>query len=736
MTYFFDRKEPFTARRGRVEGRAKVTGKAKYSAEYELPNLAHGVMVGSTVSAGRIKSLRLDDALAVPGVIDILSYWNKPSVPGFEDVEKREKIWITLPLFYTDTIYHNDQYIAMVVAETLEDATYAASLIEAEYEEQPFTVDFREEMAKIPLKEKGTERGSTDAWQNAPHIIDEEYTIAMEVHNPMEPHATIAQWEGPDKLTLYDKNQGVNRVQSVVGQVFDLPSENIHVISEFVGGGFGAGLRVWPHTVGAAMAARQVNRPVKVVLTRPQMFTQVGFRPESWQRIVLAADREGKFLGTLHQSKHTSSDLSDFSDGITRVTRKIYGFENVKTEEAIVPLRIPVPTWMRGPGDASGCFAMESAIDQLCYELKMDPVAIRLKNIAPYQMETGNPWSSHFLNECIERGAEQIGWEDRPAEPATLQQDGWYIGYGHAVGLWNAGRGRASASVELSADGILTVRSAMTDIGTGTGQGMMNVAHNRTGMPRDLIRVEVGNSNLPPAGSQGGSTGMASVSAAVVAACELLLEKLAPLLESTFEVVARPEDIRLSAKGILYQGETYPYALLLGRVIADNIRVEATVKPGEERDKYGFVSSAAHFCKVRVHPKTGRVKIERFVSVADGGTIINEKAAANQIIGAVMGGIGMALLEKQEIDHASGRLIGNDFAGYHFAVNASAPIVEVSFINKPDPHINPSGAKGIGEVGLIGNAAAIANAIYNATGKRLRDLPITPDKVLLELAES
>ena len=731
MTNFFDQKGPFTPRRGRVEGRAKVTGKAKYSAEYDLPKLAYGVMVGSTIAAGRIRSLQLDDALAVPGVIDILSYWNKPSVPGFENPEKREKIWITLPLFFTDTIYHNDQYIALVVAETLEDATYAASLVQADYEEIAFSVDFKEKMDEVPLEEKGTERGSFQAWQSAPHIIDEEYTIAMEVHNPMEPHATLAHWEGPDKLTLYDKNQGVNSVQRIVGQVFDMPGENIHVISEFVGGGFGAGLRVWPHTIGAAMAARQLDRPVKVVLTRPQMFTQVGFRPESWQRIVLGADREGKFLGTLHQSKHTSSELSEFSDGITRVTRKIYGFEHVKTEEAIVPLHIPVPTWMRGPGDASGCFAMESAIDQLCYEMSMDPVEIRLKNIAPYQMETGNPWSSHYLNECIERGARQIGWDQRPTEPATLREGDWLVGYGHAVGLWNAGRGRASASAELSSEGILTVRSAMTDIGTGTGQGMLNVAHNRTGMPRDLIRVEVGNSALPRAGSQGGSTGMASVSAAVVAACEALFEKIAPFLPGTDGATLDRTQLQLSAQGVIYAGKTLSYRDLMEQAGVESLAVEASVKPGEERDKYGFVSSAAHFCKVRVHPKTGRVKIERFVSVADGGKIINEKAAANQIIGAVMGGIGMALLEKQEIDHASGRLIGNDFAGYHFAVNASAPIVEVSFINKPDPHINPSGAKGIGEVGLIGNAAAIANAIYNATGKRLRDLPITPDRVLM-----
>lgn len=720
----------FEQRKGRVEGRAKVTGAAKYSAEYNLPGLVHGVLVGSRIASGKITKIYTQEAIEIPGVIDVLSYWNKPHAEGFANEEKRKDIWHTLPIFYTDRIYYNDQHIALVVAETLEDAIYAASLIKAEYVEDQFEVDFHEQMAQTKLEETGEERGSQAEWQNAEFIVDEEYRIAMEVHNPMEMHATIAHWTADDQLTLYDKTQGVNGVQRVVGGVFDIPAENIHVISEYVGGGFGSGLRPWPHTFAAAMAAKQLGRPVKVVLSRPQMFTNVGFRPESWQRFKLGADKNGRLLGALHQSKHTSSYLTAHNDRITRISRKIYGFENLKTEEGIVTLNIPVPIWMRGPGDATGCFAMECAIDELCVKAGLDPVEVRLQNIAPHEMETGNPWSSHFLDECLKRGAKKIGWKKRPSEPGALKDGEWKIGYGHAVGLWNAGRNRASASLELKKDGSVTTRTAMTDIGTGTGEAMVNITQNQTGIPRNKISIELGDSDLPPAPSQGGSTGLSSLSGAIGAASNALKKRLAAIALNIPENNVKMEDISYISSGIRTEdGKEFSFEELVDKN-GEAIKVEATSGPGEEREKYGFVSSGAHFCIVRVHEKTGRVKVDRFVSVVDGGTIINEQAAANQIIGAVVGGIGMALLEEQEIDQKTGRLIGNDLAGYHFAVNASAPMVEVEFINKPDPHINPSGAKGLGEVGIIGNASAIANAIYNATGKRFRDLPITPDKIL------
>lgn len=716
---------------GRVEGIFKVTGAAKYSAEYELPDMAYGVLVGSKITSGKITKLNAEDALSIGGVLDVLSFWNKPEVKGFLDEKILKSLWITTPIFHTDTIHYADQYIALVVADTLENATYAASLITAEYEVLPHKTNFDTAKNDIKLIPGKKERGTIDAWKDAPYMVEQEYGIAMEVHSPMEPHATIAHWEAEDKITLYDKNQGVNSVQGLIASVFQIPKEKIHVISEFVGGGFGAGLRMWPHTVAAAMAAKQLNRPVKIVLTRAQMFTQVGFRPQSWQKIKIGADNTGKFLGAIHQAKNATATFNDFNDNVTGVTKKIYAFENLQTENAIVPLNIPVPTWMRGPGDASGCFGMECAIDELSYLLDIDPVKLRLQNIQSFQMETGKPWSTHYLNECLTIGAEQIGWKNRMKAPSGVKEGDWHIGYGVGIGLWDAGRGRASASLSLSKDGQLTISSAMTDIGTGTGQAMLNIVHKETGIDKSNIKVRVGDSDLPPAGSQGGSTGLSSISGAVVAAANSLKTQIAKILQ--IDLGEKSEMlglIKLTNQGISFNEQITSFEEFFRKAALETLFVQESSGPGAERDKYGFVSCAAHFCKVKVNKQLGKVKIERFVSVADVGTVINTQQAENQVIGAVVGGIGMALLENQEFDHNYGRQIGNDFGGYHFAVNASAPIIEVSFINKPDPNINPSGAKGLGEVGIIGCAAAIANAIYNAIGKRCYDLPITPDKII------
>ena len=721
-------------RKGRIEGIHKVTGKAKYSAEYELPNMAYGVFVTSTIAAGRILKLHVEDAHGASGVIDILSHENNLPIPALVN-RKMDNNQYGLPVLHTDKVYYNGQPIALVLAESLEEAIYAASLVSVDYEEEDFTINFEDHYKNVPLRETGRERGTLSDWQDAPAVIDAEYTIDMEVHNPMEPHATIADWSEDGHLTLYDKSQNVNGVKNKMAYLMDMPGEKIRVVSEFVGGGFGSGLRVWYNTVAATMASKMLMRPVKVVLTRPQMFSMVGHRPRSWQRVRIGANSDGKLLGVLHQGRNATSVFRDHTDNITGISRKVYAFENVRTEMALVPLNIPRPTWMRGPGDSTGSFGVESAIDELCYLIDADPVDVRLKNIAPYQMETGNPWSSHYLDECINRGAEMIGWKDRPRTPGQLVEGEWKIGYGLALGLWNAYRTKAGAEIEMLPNGNITVRTAMTDIGTGTGQGMWNVAHEWTGIPREKIKIELGDSKFPYAPSQGGSKGMASISGAVVAASRSLKLKLARYAwgeerQINDDLVDR---IVLNGEGISWKDDKNSFVSfeeLFEREGLESVSVTEMAGPGDERKKYGFVSSAAHFYKVRVHETTGRVRVDRMVIVADAGTIINKMAAANQIIGAGVGGIGMALLEEQGFDPQTGRMLGNDFAGYHVPVNADAPIIEVSFINKPDPHINPSGAKGLGELGLIGSAAAVTNAIYNATGKRVRKLPVTPDKLV------
>ncbi len=718
--------------KGRIEGIAKVTGKAKYSAEYDIPNLAHGVLVGSTISSGTLVNLDTEQAKQVRGVIDVLSYWNKPKVAGLDDESKRKEAFPHHTFFHHNTISYNDQPIALVVAETLEDATYAATLLKAEYSKKEFTVGFKAQLESFPVENTGQIRGDESLLNNADYVVEQEYNIAMEVHNPMEMHATIARWENDSVLQLFDKSQGVNGVQQTIAGLFDIKHDDIRVNSEFVGGGFGSGLRVWFNTVAAAMAAKQLQRPVKVVLTRPQMFTMVGYRPESWQRVKIGASTDGKLLGIHHQAKHNQSQSKSFGEGITGISRKVYAFEYLKTERARIPLHLSVPTWMRGPGDSTGTFAVESALDELCYTMNIDPVELRLKNIAPQDMESGKPWSTHYLNECLELGAKLIGWENRPTKPEQLKEGDWYTGYGMAVGLWNAMRRGSGASIEMNAQGVVIVRTAMTDIGTGTGQAMVNMTHSFTGIPKDKIKIELGNSLHPKAVTQGGSWGLASLSGAIDAVCTTLKEKLATYAFGTSDI-KKVNALKLTDKGIQTgdnAGSFISYTTLFKNNELDKIYVEEYSGPGEKADEFAFVSSAAHFYKVKVNTLTGKVKMDRMVIVVDGGKIVNPKAAENQIIGAGVGGVGMALTEKQEIDSSTGRLIGNDFAGYHVPVNADMPMIEVSFINKPDYNRNPIGAKGLGEVGLIGSAPAITNAIYNAIGKRFTSLPVTPDTIL------
>jgi xanthine dehydrogenase YagR molybdenum-binding subunit len=723
---------------GRVEGIFKVTGKGKYAAEYKVDNCCYGVVVSSTVASGRIRSLLLDDAKQVAGVIDIISHIHKPEIAIMADEAKAKEARVGLPVFHTDKIFFKGQPIAVVIGETLEDATYAASLVSADYETAPSNVDFESSYKNAALTANGKDRGSTDAWSGAPVTIDAEYTIKNEVHNPMEMHATTAHWYAENKLRLYDKTQGVNNVQRFFARLFNIPQESIEVISEFVGGGFGSGLRVWPNAIMAALAAKQVNRPVKLMLTRPQMFSMAGYRPQSWQRIKIGADNDGKFLGILHQARNTTSLYENFAEGITRITRLVYRFDNLKAEAATVPLNLSTPAPMRGPGDCTGDFAVESAIDELSYKLKQDPVELRLKNISlDKHPDNGLPWSTHFIDECIRRGAATVGWNKRQPNPGQLKEGDWQIGYGMAVGMWNAGRNNAGAAIELKKDGTVIVQTAMTDIGTGTGTAMQNITHDQLGIPKSRIKIELGNSTLPAAPSQGGSTGLSSIGGAMVAVCDAFKKKvieLAANVSASFKEM-KPGDLVFNDAGISSKSSTASasYAELLDKNNLQTLEVEASSGPGQERQKFAFCSSAAHFCIVRVHSKTGKVKVDRMVSVADGGKIINEKAAANQLSGAAIGGIGMTLMEEQQVDKKLGITIGDDLAGYHFAVNADAPLIEVSFINKPDLNINPVGSKGLGEVGIIGCAAAITNAIYNATGKRLRDLPVTPDKVLMSV---
>jgi xanthine dehydrogenase YagR molybdenum-binding subunit len=693
----------------RVDGRLKVTGKAKYSAEYSVKGLVYGVLVGSTITKGNIKTIDTKKAESAPGVLSVLTYLNAPKIPGYQTDTPPPKS--PLKIFYDDQIYFNGQPIALVVADTFERALFAASLVSATYNVAPHQTELKTNIGNgfAPGKGKDYVKGQEDAYKSAPVKIEQEYVIPTEVHNPMELHAIIARWDADDKITVWDKTQGVKSTQRSIAQAFKIPPENVQVTSPFVGGAFGAALRTWPHEIAAVLAAKALNKPVKLVLSRADMFTSVGYRPHTWQKVGIGATADGKLMGITHEATGQTSTYEDFTEGVVNISQLMYACPNVNTKYRIVSLNVNVPTPMRGPGEATGAFALESAMDELSYALNIDPIELRLKNYADTDPTNNKPYSSKFLSDAYKLGADKIGWSERSQKPGTVTQNGWLAGYGMAAGMFGAHRSSATVTARMMADGTLILQTAVTDIGPGTGTAMVTVASETMGIPADKIRFDMGDSSLPPSPTQGGSQVMSTVGSAVHDACVALKEKFKTLAGNT---------------------NAANYTQVLKQQNLDKLEVTTASKAGDEQAKYSMYSWSVHFIKVLVHPATGVVKIDKAISTADAGTIISAKTARSQMIGGTIMGTGMALMEEAVIDHRYGRLVNNNFADYHVPVQADIPQVEAYFVNKPDPIINPIGAKGMGEIATIGVAAAIANAVYNATGKRVRDLPITPDKLI------
>lgn len=728
----------------RVDGRDKVTGAAKYAAEHKLPGTVYGVLVGSTIAKGTIAALDTKAAENSPGVLAVVSHLNSPKVPGFEPVDKKAnpkaQEWQGLKVFYDNKIYSNGQPIAIVVADTFERAVYAASLVKARYNKEEAQTDFEKNLSKArgPRGDDQPQlykRGEADVYKSAPVFIEEEYHLPIETHNPMEMHAIIAHWEAEDKITVYDKTQGPKDTQGDLMQAFKLPEANIKVIAEYVGGAFGSALRTWPHEIAAVLAAKKVNRPVKLMLSRDQMFTMVGYRPRAWQKIGIGATADGKFTGITHKAIAQTSSYENFTEGIVNATKFLYDCPNVNTSYQLVPLDVSTPIWMRGPGEATGCFAFESAIDELSYKLNIDPVELRLRNYAEKDPERNLPFSSKYLKDCYELGMEKIGWSNRKQQPRSLQEDGWLVGYGMGSGVFSAMRWVATVKATLRNDGTLLLQSAVSDMGPGTATAMVQIASKAMDMPADKIKFELGNSSLPTGPTQGGSATTSTLGSAVHEACMELKEKMKTLMLKTgHDATTHPEAGNISFENgeIFLKGATNRrrYEELLKENQLDNIDTTKESKGGAEQRKYSMYSFSVHFTKVWVHPATGVVKVKQVVTTGDAGKIISEKTARSQMIGGVVGGIGMALTEEAIIDHRFGRYINNNFADYHVPVNADVPRIDALFVNKPDPILNPMGAKGMGEIALIGFAASVANAVYNATGKRIRQLPITPDKLL------
>ncbi|SHL17184.1 xanthine dehydrogenase family protein molybdopterin-binding subunit [Hymenobacter psychrotolerans] len=732
-------------RMNRVDGRLKVTGAAKYSAEYELPGLVHGALVGSTIAKGRITSLDTKAAERAPGVLAVITHLNSPKVPGFaakSNPDEPPAIGQPLRVFHDEKVYFNDQPIALVVANTLEQARYAARLVKAQYAADEHRTDFEANKQRgfLPTQAKRNpksaqndyDRGQKNGYQTAPVKLEAEYVHTSEMHNPMELQSIIAHWEAPDRLTVYDKVQAVKGTQRAFAKDWGLPEENVKVIATFVGGAFGNGLHNWPHETAAIIAAKKLNRPVKLVLTREQMFTMVGYRPYTWQRIGMGATKDGKLVGITHESVGQTSSYEEFTESTLQQTRMMYTSPNVSTRYRILGLDISTPIWMRGPGEATGAFALESAMDEMAHLLNLDPMEFRLRNYTDVDPDNNKPWSTKFLKECYQLGAERIGWNKRQMKPGSLRDGDWFVGYGMGVGTFGANRGTAKARAVLQADGTVVLQSATTDIGPGTGTVMVQIAADALGMPPEKIRFELGNSTFPTAPSQGGSATVNTVGSAVLEACTALKGKLQQLGGAAF-ASAKPEDLTLAGGQLSLAsnaGTKVSLADLRKQNNGQDIDVTVEAKPGNERQKYSMYSFSVHFAEVRVHAMTGEVRVSKMVSCADAGTIVNHKTAGSQMIGGAVGGIGMALTEGAVMDHRFGRYVTKDLADYHVPVHADAPAIEVAFVDKPDFIVDPLGTKGIGEIAIIGVAPAIANAIFNATGKRIRELPITPDKLM------
>jgi xanthine dehydrogenase YagR molybdenum-binding subunit len=728
----------------RVDGADKTNGKAKYTAEYQLPNLAYGVFVTSNIARGTIKQLDISKAIAAPGVLDIIYYANCPSVPGYNPIAserpKNVNEWRGHKVLYDNKVRFFGQPIALIVADTFENANAAIRLVKAEYIVEAHETNF-ELLRKDPSKLKPAvtyKRGQEKAYTTAGKFVVAEYTIPIEVHLPMEMHATIAHWEAEDKITLYDKTQGPKSTQSTVARTFGLPEKNVRVIAENVGGGFGSGLRSWSNLPAACIAAKKLNRPVKVVLTRPQMFNLAGYRPQSWQKVGIGADATGKFIGITHEAISNTSRYEDFREGIVDVSKFLYAADNVDTKYNVLPLDLSTPIWMRGPGEATGCFALESAIDELSYQLNMDPIDLRIKNFTEINPENKMPFSAINLKDCYAYGKEKIGWKNRPTKPGTLKENGMLIGYGMAVGVFGAGKGSASVRAILSKEGKLILECAVSDMGPGTTTSMTRIAASAMQMPIDKIKFKLGDSDFPAGPSQGGSGTTSTVGSAVDMACNTMKQNLKELAIQSAPIFSGKTiaDLEVKNESInLISDASLKITVIELMKLANKELIDITITSnGNNPSQMKFTSNSfsAHFVKLGVDPKTGKVKLLKVVTTGDNGKVISPKTARSQMLGGVVGGIGMALTEQVQIDHTTGQIMNASFGTYQVPLHSMIPPIDVWFVDKPDYNVNPIGAKGLGEIALIGFSAAVANAVYNATGKRLRDLPITPEKINLK----
>ncbi|RCR69937.1 xanthine dehydrogenase family protein molybdopterin-binding subunit [Larkinella punicea] len=695
----------------RIDGILKVTGKAAYATDYPVKNIAYAVLFKSTIAAGTIRSIDTGPAEKSPGVLAVITHKNAPKLKTDGGIRGGA-------LLQSPKIEFHGQHIGLVVAETYEQARHAARLVKVEYDKSEAKVDFEKLSKEAVLpedKEKAdAKRGDAKAaLQNAEFKVEAVYGTPIEHHHPLEPHSTIAEWQG-EKVILYNSSQIVNGAQNAAAATLNIKTENVRIVSPYIGGGFGSKGGQWANLVLTAVAAKVVNRPVKLALTRQQMVNSVGLRQQNHQKVSLAATKDGKLTALAHETTTHCAIENEFVEPCGDCSKIMYEVPNSLITYRVVPMNLILPTYTRGPGKSTGSFALESAVDELAYQLKMDPIELRLKNEPTRDPSNGKPWSSRTTVQCLQEGAKAFGWEKRKAEPRQNQQGNFLMGHGVACGTYPAHQRPSSARVSLNRKGnaiTARVELAAADLGTGTHTILAQTAADALGLPLNQITVKLGDSDLPPAAGSVGSVGASSYANAVHDVCVKLTDEL--IAKSGKQFFVRPTAAQL----------------MVSENVADyQTRVDA--KPPANADQYSSHSFNANFAEVRVDIATGMVRVTRFLAVTGAGKILNPKTARSQIIGGNVWGIGMALTEESVVDPRWGNFVTRSFGDYHVPANLDIGAMEAIFIREDDRVSNALGVKGIGEVGIVGVAAAVANAVFNATGKRIRELPITPDKLL------
>lgn len=705
----------------RIEGPLKVMGKATYTAEFPVPYLAYGFPIQSTIAAGEVTAIDVTAAQKAPGVLKIITHENALKLQPRPDVTTENRMTRSNPVLQNTMIHCYGQYIGIVIAETYEQARQAARLVKVSYKKEVPKIDF-EEQVKAAYKPPVINAGyPTDtSWGNieeglkqAAVVVDETYETPIEHHHPMEPHATIAFFTG-EKLTVYESTQMLGPTKEAIANTFGIPKENIQVISPYIGGGFGSKLQPREHLMLTVMAAKMLDRPVKTAITRQMMQTNVGLRQRNRQHLRAGASQDGQLQALAHETvTHTSVD-EEFVEQTGVISRMMYAVPNSLVTHRVFTTHIQVPRWTRAPGETPGSFALESAMDEMAHRLKMDPVEFRIKNEPATNPENGKPWASRSLVQCLQTGAQQFGWDKRNRQPGSLKNGHWLVGHGMASASRGAPFRETSARVRITQknkDTSATVEMAATDIGTGSYTIIAQTAAEKLGLPVEKVTVKIGDTAFPPTPGSGGSWGGASYTSAVAAVCEQLMAELQAKTNRRF----------LKAPTIA--------ELMLANQLGEWIK-EGTEKPSAEFANYAHFSFAAHFAEVWVDETLGIVRVPRFHTTVAAGTILNEKTARSQVLGGVVWGIGQALTEETVLDNRYGNYVTRTLADYHVPVNLDVGKIDVHFLPEEDKIINRLGAKGIGELGITSVAAAIANAVFNATGKRVRHLPITPDKLL------